>query len=160
MAGQRDEVNRYKSTMKRIIEKWQKETQLKLSKDVLAIAKELEELQKIKKPGPDEKKQMVDLLKAGQEVAKKSLKASMGKLGTEVKKVKQPELGESDNPHVNLAKDMEEFSKKYALDGVDLNVPDTITNRFKWLKDLKITLNIEDPTVGLDAKGIGLGRSF
>ena len=55
--SEKSDVDRYKKIVRRIVDKWQKETEKELAAALDSIAKEIEKLEKYKDHGPDEKKQ-------------------------------------------------------------------------------------------------------
>jgi small-conductance mechanosensitive channel len=150
MPDKSDEVKRYKSTVDRIIEKWQNETQLKLSKDLDPIAKELAELAKNKKPSAEDKKQMLDLNKAAREAAAKVIKASSGNLDRQLKQVKPPDLekqrdvGSVQEKLDDLQDQMDQFHKELKDDGVELKFDPRLKAKLPFLEDdVKVTVDAD-----------------
>jgi small-conductance mechanosensitive channel len=134
----------------RIIEKWQNETQLKLSKDLDPIAKELAELAKNKKPSAEDKKQMLDLNKAAREAAAKVIKSSSGNLDRQLKQVKPPDLekqrdvGSVQEKLDDLQDQMDQFHKELKDDGVELKFDPRLKAKLPFLEDdVKVTVDAD-----------------
>ena len=140
MATQRDEVIQYKKIVERNVQKWKQETEKALEKDLDPIAEEIEELNKIKNPGPDEKKKAVDLQKAAREVIEKRMEASSGRLQQELRKVKRPEVDKSDNQSSRL---MDKFHDDFG-EGVEIEIPDAISKKYKALDSVTATVKPDD----------------
>jgi len=134
-----DEVKKYTSALDMALDKWQKQAQKDLAKDLTPISKELEQLQDNKNPGPDEKKQYVDLLKESRRIIEKRMKTNLTAFNTTVKKVKQP--GELDDKQSNV---LDGQLKDISEDYTKLELPDLLTDKLPGLKDIDIKVNVDD----------------
>jgi hypothetical protein len=150
MGDKRDEVISYCKACKRIVEQWQNDTEKHLKLDLDSINKELAELARTKSLGPDEKKQFVELHKVYLDKIDKRLILSTRSLVQKYKRLKRPELDDSD-PQYKAHKRLLEEGEKNIDDKVDLKLPDVLPDEFKrkFPKKIQIVIDSTKTTSGM-----------
>jgi len=128
-----DEVQRYKSVLNTILDKWQEQTEKELAKDLAPIIKAMEELGK-KDPGHKDKAQWEKLLVECQRTIDGRLGHSVTTCNATVKKLKRPQ--QSDDDKGDDYKDLWDDYKK-------IKIPDPIKKNMPF-KDIDIGINSDD----------------
>jgi hypothetical protein len=139
MGDKRDEAIRYSRAYKRVVAQWRAETQRQLYKDLEPLCKKLEELE------PDDKKQIFDTQKQIRIITEKRINLNTRDLARGLGKVKRPEI-EDDDGHQKV---LDQLSNEMEKEGIELEMPDAIADRYKFTKNLKLTLDPEDPKAGI-----------
>jgi hypothetical protein len=143
MGDKRDETIQYSKAYKRVVANWRAETQKELFKDLEPFAKQIEDLDANINPTPDDKKQIYNTQKQIRNITEKRIKLNSRELARDLGKLKRSDV-EDDDKHKKILDELSDDMDK----GIELDMPDAIADRYKFTKNLKLTVDPEDPQVG------------